>query len=92
MHPQYGVILTFPLQTGDDALAGKEERDIPSRRYQPRTTDRTINFQGEYIAIYNETTKEQLVFEQDVKERKSFMVPKDYTVYIRGADVVSWDG
>lgn len=80
------------MATGDDALAGEAERDIPSRRYQPRTTDRTINFQGEYIAIYNETTKEQLVLEQNVKEKKSYKVPKDYTVYIRGADVVSWDG
>lgn len=79
------------MARGDDALAGREERDIPSHRFEPRTTDETINFQGEYISIYNETTKHRLLLEENVQECKSFAVPKGYSVYIRTVALVYWD-
>lgn len=79
------------MQRGDDALAGREERDLPSHFFNPRTTDETINFQGEYISIYNEKTKHRHLLEEDVKEYKSYEVPKGYTVFLRGVDVVRWD-
>ncbi|KPA35206.1 hypothetical protein FLAG1_12121 [Fusarium langsethiae] len=79
------------MARGDDALAGREERDIPSHRFGPQTTDKIINFQGEYISIFNEATKDQLLLEQNIRECQAFNVPMGYSVYIRTAVVVYWD-
>ncbi|RKK26917.1 hypothetical protein BFJ63_vAg16596 [Fusarium oxysporum f. sp. narcissi] len=79
------------MAKGDDALAGRQERDIPSHRFEPQTTDKHIYFQGEYISIYNETTKHQFLLETEIRECKRFEVPKGYSVYIRAATLVYWD-
>ncbi|RSL65707.1 hypothetical protein BHE90_012844 [Fusarium euwallaceae] len=81
----------YTMARGDDALAGREERNVPSHRFEPRETDEKINFQGRYISIYNEKMQHRLLLEENVQECKSYAVPKGYTVYIRSADVVYWD-
>lgn len=77
----------MPIQRGDDALAGKEEKNIPSHRFPPTAQDRTINFKGKYILIVNEETDHQVAFEEDVTEYREFEVPAGYTCYVRGATV-----
>ncbi|RSL97789.1 hypothetical protein CEP52_010709 [Fusarium oligoseptatum] len=81
----------YTMARGDDALAGREERNVPSHRFEPRETDEKINFQGQYISIYNQKTQHRHLLEENVQECKSYAVPKGYTVYIRSADVVYWD-
>ncbi|KAG9230403.1 hypothetical protein BJ875DRAFT_157625 [Amylocarpus encephaloides] len=79
------------MARGDDALAGKPEKDIPSHRFPPDpNNDRTINFKGKYILIVNEETNDQKTFEDNkipTAESKPYEVPARYTCYIRGASV-----
>jgi len=78
------------MARGDEALAGREETDIPSHRFPPTNTDRTIFFKGHYIAVYNQETQDQLAFEDNATpttEYKDYQVPAHYTCYIRGASV-----
>jgi len=78
------------MARGDDALAGREERDIPSHRFPPTTIDRTINFKGKYISIVNQETNDQIAFEDNeipTTKYKPYKVPAGYTCYIRVASV-----
>ena len=75
-------------QRGDDALAGREETNIPSHRFPPEPSQsRTICFKGVYLSIINQETKHRKTFEENVTEYKEFEVPAGYTCYIRGASV-----
>lgn len=83
--------LTDAFQKGDDALAGREERDIASHRFPPDPeNDRTIKFQGLYISVFNEGTKDRKILEENVAEYKDYAVPKGYTTYVRGVGIVCW--
>jgi hypothetical protein len=75
------------IQRGDDALASKEEKNIPSHRFPLTSQDRTINFKGKYILIVNEETNHQVAFEEDITEYTEFEVPASYTCYVQGASV-----
>jgi len=73
---------------GDKALAGQEEKDIPSHRFPPESSkDRTICFKGEYLSIFNEGTQHRKTFKEDIKEYEEYEVPAGYTCYVRGASV-----
>lgn len=85
--------LTDFYQKGDDALAGREETNIASHRFDPDDTrDRTINFQGSYLSIFNQQTQHRATFEEEVKDYIPFQVPKGYTVYVRGVKKISFTG
>ncbi|OBT67546.1 hypothetical protein VE03_03800 [Pseudogymnoascus sp. 23342-1-I1] len=75
------------MERGEDALAGKEEKDIPSHRFPPTSQDRTIHFKGEYILIVNQETDRQVAFEEVITEYRGFEVPAGYTCYVRGATI-----
>lgn len=79
------------MQRGDDALAGKEEKDIPGHRFPPDpTNDRTIYFKGWYIEIVNKETndvKTHIDNEAATTQFEPYEVPAGYTCYIRGASV-----
>ena len=78
----------MPIQRGDDALAGREEKDIPSHRFPPDpNNDRTIRFRGEYIEIVNEETGDHKTLEENIATDTDYDVPAGYTCYIRGATV-----
>jgi hypothetical protein len=82
--------LCVSIQRGDEALAGREEKDIPSHRFPPTTHDRKICFKGYYLSIYNEQTedyKTHIVNETPTTEYVEYQVPAGYTIYIRGASV-----
>jgi hypothetical protein len=82
--------LCISFQRGDEALAGREEKDIPSHRFPPSTLDRTIYFKGLYLSIYNEKTgheKTHVDNETPTTEYETYEVPAGYTVYVRGATV-----
>ncbi|KGQ04676.1 hypothetical protein BBAD15_g10077 [Beauveria bassiana D1-5] len=75
------LLLTF-VKKGDDALAGRDERNIASHRFPPdATSDRTFKFQGLYISVFNEETQDRKTLEENVTEYKDFEVPKGYTTY-----------
>jgi len=78
------------MAKGDEALAGREERDIASHRFLPSDKDRKIKFKGLYISVYNEKTEDLEVREENVKEYKEYNVPKGYTTYVRGVKIVSF--
>ncbi|RSL94625.1 hypothetical protein CEP52_012530 [Fusarium oligoseptatum] len=79
------------MAKGDDALAGREERGIQSHRFPPDpTNNRRIKFQGIYICVFNEETVHQKTLEENVGDYQVFEVPKGYTTYVRGVDVVCW--
>lgn len=79
------------VSEGDDALAGREERNIASHRFPPDPEkDRTIKFQGLYISVFNEETHDRKTLEENVTEYKCFSVPMGYTTYVRGVNIVCW--
>jgi hypothetical protein len=85
--------LTYFYQKGDDALAGREEKNIASHRFDPdNERDRTIAFQGSYLSIFNQKTQHRATFQEEVKEYTPYPVPKGYTVYVRGVERVSFTG
>ncbi|KAH7303718.1 hypothetical protein B0I35DRAFT_446194 [Stachybotrys elegans] len=80
------------MAKGDDATAGIEERDIESHRFPPDPiNNRRVQYQGEYILVFNEETEEQRLLEEKVGEYKPFDVPKGFTTYIRGCKRVCFD-
>ncbi|KND89336.1 hypothetical protein TOPH_06087 [Tolypocladium ophioglossoides CBS 100239] len=79
------------MPKGDDALAGRDERNIASHRFPPDPmNDRTIKFQGLYISVFNQETQDRKILEENVAEFKDFEVPKGYTTYVRGVEMVRW--
>ena len=78
----------LPVQRGDTALAGQEEKDIPSHRFPPdNTKSRTICFKGVRLSIYNQQTEDLKTAEEDITEYTEFEVPPGYTCYVIGASV-----
>jgi hypothetical protein len=80
------------IQRGDEALAGREEKDIPSHRFPPTTHDRKICFKGYFLSIYNQKTEEYKTYidnanASSITEYVEYKVPGKYTIYIRGASV-----
>jgi hypothetical protein len=79
------------MATGDQALAGEEERDIPGHRFPPEASkDRTIYFRGLYLSIVNKDTndvKTQVENTTATTQYKAYEIPAGYTCYIRGASV-----
>jgi hypothetical protein len=77
-------------QTGDKALAGREEK-IRIFGFPPDNTNkRKIWFKGYYLSIYNQQTedyKTHIVNKSHTTEYKSYTVPAGYSVYIRAATV-----
>jgi len=78
------------MEIGDEALAGREEKDI-THRFPPNSTRaRKICFKGLYLSIYNQQTEEYATHmdnEIATTEYLEYDVPVGYTVYIRGASV-----
>ena len=80
--------LSVSIQRGDEALAGREEKDIPSHRFPPDpNNDRKICFRGEYLSIFNQETEDRKTFVERVVTDTEYVVPAGYTVYVRGATV-----
>jgi hypothetical protein len=80
------------IQRGDEALAGREEKDIPSHRFPPTKHVRRICFKGYYLSIYNEQTEDYKTHIDNANaspttEYAEYEVPAGYTIYIRGASV-----
>jgi len=76
------------MARGYEALAGREEKDIPSHRFPPDpNNDRTICFRGEYIEIVNLETDDQKTPKENITKDTEYEVPAGYTVYVRGASV-----
>jgi len=80
------------MARGDEALAGQEEKDIPSHRFPPTTHDRKICFKGYFLSIYNQQTKEYKTHVDNANaspttEYVEYEVPAGYTIYIRVASV-----
>jgi len=78
------------MARGDDALAGREEKNIPSHYFLPSKQDRTICFKGRYLLIVKEETDERKTFEDNDTPTTKYVeydVPAGYTTYIRGASV-----
>jgi hypothetical protein len=77
-------------QTGDEALAGRDET-IQIFGFPPdNTTERTIWFQGYYLSIYNEQTedyKTHIMNKPSTTTYESYTVPAGYSVYVRAATV-----
>ncbi|KAH6719309.1 hypothetical protein BKA61DRAFT_597326 [Leptodontidium sp. MPI-SDFR-AT-0119] len=76
------------MATGNNALAGREEKIIEAHQFPPNSAkDRTIDFKGAYISIVNVQTNHQKTLKENVVRSTSFKVPAGYTCYIRGATV-----
>jgi len=79
------------MARGDEALAGRPEKDIPSHIFPPDpNNDRTIYFKGWYIEIVNKETndvKTHIDNEVATTEYGPYEIPAKYTCYIRGATV-----
>jgi len=83
--------LCVSIQRGDKALAGEEEKDIPTYRFPlDKTKDRIICFKGRYIEIVNQETNNVKTHEDNATpttEYAEYEVLARYTCYIRGASV-----
>lgn len=77
------------MAKGDDALAGREEY-LPSHPFPPVKHTRTIFFKGYYLSIYNRQTDEygpHIDNAVATTEYSEYVVPADYTTYVRGGTV-----
>ena len=77
-------------QTGDEALAGRDEK-IQIYSFPPdNTNERTIWFKGYYLSIYNQQTedyKTHIMNKPPTTTYESYKVPAGYSVYVRVATV-----
>lgn len=76
------------MQTGDEALAGRDEVNITHYFPPDNTKGRKIWFKGYYLSIYNKQTedyKTYIVNKIPTTIYKGYEVPIGYTVYIRVA-------
>jgi hypothetical protein len=77
-------------QTGDEAVAGREET-IQIKTFPPdNNNERTIWFKGYYLAIYNEQTgdyKTHITNNPVTTTYESYTVPAGYSVHVRAATV-----
>lgn len=78
------------VQTGDEALAGQEEK-FQAHYFPPdQTKDRTIAFKGYYLSIQNDETGDYATHIDNINtspttEFSDYAVPKGYTTYVRVA-------
>jgi len=79
---------------GDEALAGREEKDIGGHFFEPTENHRIIYFKGYYLSILNDKTGNHPTHhdatqpgQELITEYRRFDVPPGHTVYIRGASV-----
>jgi len=79
------------MAIGDEALAGREEKDIQIHTFPPNSTRaRKICFKGVYLAIYNKATSyyaTHISNESPTAEYLEYDVPAGYSVHVRGASV-----
>jgi len=79
------------MARGDEALAGIEEKNIPSHMFPPdNTKDRIINFKGEYLSIAHrvkEHEKTRIVNDPPSTDYVPYEVPAGYTCEVIGASV-----
>jgi len=78
------------MAKGDDALAGREEKDITHRFPPDNTNERKIWFKGYYLSIYNQQTedyKTHISNATPTTKSENYTVPAGYTVYVRGGSV-----
>jgi hypothetical protein len=81
--------ISWILQVGDEALAGRPEENI-SWHFPARDESRRLFFKGYYLAIYNETTGQYATHKSSqtaTTEYEKFEVPAGYSVYVRGGTV-----
>lgn len=78
------------MATGDEALAGQDET-IRIFGFPPDdTNERTIQFKGYYLSIYNEETedyKTHIMNKPPTTTFESYTVPAGYSVHVRAATV-----
>jgi hypothetical protein len=81
------------VQVGDEALAGNEE-EIQIKTFPPVSTERTINFKGWYLIIYNAQTDHiETTIDNTTGGRtrttvsEPYTVPAGYFVHVRGCIV-----
>ncbi|QSS61693.1 hypothetical protein I7I51_03870 [Histoplasma capsulatum] len=98
IHPEFSAFIEKPgvfkcalvMAIGDDALSGREEKDIQAHYFPPTQHDRTIHFKGHYLSIYNKETEDYATHEihnYPTTDYRPFTVPAGYTTYVRGASV-----
>ena len=81
------------IQIGDEALAGREEKDIQIHTFSPNSQRaRKIAFMGYYLSIYNEQTGHYATYidnanEGPTTEYLEYNVPVGYSVHVRGGSV-----
>jgi hypothetical protein len=79
------------VQIGDEALAGREEKDIQIHTFPPTSKGaRKICFKGVYLSIYNKQTDHYATHidnESPTTEYLEYDVPTGYSVYVRGGSV-----
>ena len=79
-------------QTGDEALAGRDEK-IHILTFPPDSTnERTIWFKGYYLSIYNKETSQYETHIDNANgspttAHEKYKVPAGYSVHVRGASV-----
>lgn len=80
-----------PVQIGDEALAGREEKDIQIHTFPPNSQRaRKIAFKGLYLSIYNKQTGHYATYidnESPTTEYLGYDVPAGYSVHVRGGSV-----
>ncbi|CAD6444354.1 1921a4ad-1d63-4288-875f-3b95cdde6ee7 [Sclerotinia trifoliorum] len=68
----------------------EEKRDFHAWAIETSDHDRKIEFRGELILIYNETTKHTPVDKLYVNSREEFIIPKHYKCKLHGAGMGSF--
>jgi hypothetical protein len=82
-----------PIQIGDEALAGREEKDIQIHTFPPNSQRaRKIAFMGYYLSIYNKQTRDYATYIDNTNgtpstEYVEYDVPAGYSVHVRGGSV-----
>jgi hypothetical protein len=83
----------MPIQIGDEALAGREEKDIQIHTFLPNSQRaRKIAFIGYYLSIYNKQTRHYATYIDNTNgtpstEYLEYDVPAGYSVHVRGGSV-----
>jgi hypothetical protein len=85
--------ICLSTQTGDEALAGREEKDIQIHTFPANSQRaRKICFKGYYLSIYNKQTGDYATHIDNANgtpstEYLEYDVPAGYSVYVRGGSV-----
>jgi hypothetical protein len=87
------VQVQVQVQIGDEALAGREEKDIQIHTFPPNSQRaRKIAFMGYYLLIYNKQTGHYATHIDNANvtpttEYLEYDVPAGYSVHVRGGSV-----